>query len=45
MLSTSRRAIEQAGLGHRIKLVQAYAEHLTPALFGEEAPFDAAVFS
>ncbi len=45
MLLTSKRAVERAGLGHRIKLVQAYAEHLTPALFGEQEPFDAAVFS
>ena len=45
MLLTSAKAIERAGLGHRIKLVQAYAEHLTPGLFGEQAPFDAAIFS
>ena len=45
MLQTSAKAIERAGLSHRIKLVQAYAEDLTPALFGENAPFDAAVFS
>jgi S-adenosylmethionine-diacylgycerolhomoserine-N-methlytransferase len=45
MLETSAKAIRRAGLGHRIKLVQAYAEDLTPALFGETAPFDAAVFS
>ena len=45
MLLTSRKAIERAGLGGRTKLVQAYAENLTPALFGEQEPFDAAVFS
>jgi S-adenosylmethionine-diacylgycerolhomoserine-N-methlytransferase len=45
MLLTSAKAIERAGLGHRIKLVQAYAEHLTPGLFGEQVPFDAAIFS
>ncbi len=45
MLATSRKAIERAGLSSRTKLVQAYAEDLTPALFGEEEPFDAAVFS
>ncbi|HXC54260.1 MAG TPA: class I SAM-dependent methyltransferase [Rhizomicrobium sp.] len=45
MLLSSARAIERAGLGSRIKLVQAYAEDLTPALFGEQEPFDAAVFS
>jgi S-adenosylmethionine-diacylgycerolhomoserine-N-methlytransferase len=45
MLSTSHKAVERAGLGSRTKLVQAYAEDLTPALFGEREPFDAAVFS
>ena len=45
MLLTSRDSIEKAGLGSRIKLVQAYAEDLTPALFGEQEPFDVAVFS
>jgi S-adenosylmethionine-diacylgycerolhomoserine-N-methlytransferase len=45
MLHTAERAIERAGLGGRIKLVQAYAEDLTPGLFGEAAPFDAVVFS
>jgi S-adenosylmethionine-diacylgycerolhomoserine-N-methlytransferase len=45
MLLTARKAIERAGLGARIKLVQAYAEHLTPALFAESQPFDVAVFS
>lgn len=45
MLLTSKKAIERAGLSHRIKLVQAYAENLNPSLFGETAPFDAAVFS
>jgi S-adenosylmethionine-diacylgycerolhomoserine-N-methlytransferase len=45
MLATSGKAIERAGLSGRSKLVQAYAENLTPALFGEDEPFDAAVFS
>jgi S-adenosylmethionine-diacylgycerolhomoserine-N-methlytransferase len=45
MLVTSSKAIARAGLGARTKLVQAYAEDLTPALFGEQEPFDAAVFS
>ena len=45
MLLTSRRAIERAGLSDRTKLVQAYAEDLNPALFGEQEPFDAVVFS
>ena len=45
MLRTSASAIERAGLSHRIKLVRAYAEDLTPALFGERAVFDEAIFS
>ncbi len=45
MLETAAKAIRRAGLTHRIRLVQAYAEDLTPGLFGEAAPFDAAVFS
>jgi S-adenosylmethionine-diacylgycerolhomoserine-N-methlytransferase len=45
MLVTAHKAVERAGLGGRIKLIQAYAEELTPALFGETEPFDAAVFS
>ena len=45
MLSTAARALAQAGLSGRVKLVQAYAEALSPALFGETARFDAVVFS
>ena len=45
MLLTARKAIEHAGLTGRIKLVQAYAEDLSPTLFGESAPFDEIVFS
>lgn len=45
MLLTAGKSIARAGLGHQIKLVQAYAEDLTPALFGETEPFDEAVFS
>lgn len=45
MLETSAKAIHRAGLDGRIALVQAYAENLTPGLFGESAPFDAVVFS
>lgn len=45
MLLTAQKAIERAGLAGRIKLIQAYAEHLTPQLFGETAPFDDVVFS
>lgn len=45
MLKTAEQAIARAGLSGRIKLIQAYAETLSPALFGEEEPFDRAVFS
>jgi S-adenosylmethionine-diacylgycerolhomoserine-N-methlytransferase len=45
MLRTADAAIGRAGLHDRVKLVQAYAEDLTPSLFGESAPFDDAVFS
>jgi len=45
MLRTAETAIRRAGLADRIKLIQAYAEDLTPGLFGENRPFDEAVFS
>ena len=45
MLVTAERAIARAGLAGRIKLVQAYAENLSPALFGETALFDDVIFS
>jgi S-adenosylmethionine-diacylgycerolhomoserine-N-methlytransferase len=45
MLVTAQKAVDRAGLTDRVTLIQAYAEDLTPALFGETAPFDAAVFS
>lgn len=45
MLKTAEQAIARAGLSSKIKLIHAYAEDLTPALFGEEEPFDRAVFS
>jgi S-adenosylmethionine-diacylgycerolhomoserine-N-methlytransferase len=45
MLKTAEQAIARAGLTGRIRLVHAYAEALTPALFGETEPFDRAVFS
>jgi S-adenosylmethionine-diacylgycerolhomoserine-N-methlytransferase len=45
MLLSAGRSVEKAGLGGRVKLIQAYAEDLAPALFGEQEPFDAAVFS
>lgn len=45
MLATAEKAIARARLTGRIKLVQAYAEDLSPGLFGEGAPFDEIVFS
>ncbi len=45
MLSTAAQSLAQAGLTGEVKLIQAYAEALSPALFGETAPFDAVVFS
>jgi S-adenosylmethionine-diacylgycerolhomoserine-N-methlytransferase len=45
MLETSHQSLARAGLDGRVKLVQAYAEDLSPGLFGETAPFDAIVFS
>ena len=45
MLVSARQSVTQAGLAGQAKLVQAYAEALSPALFGEAEPFDAVVFS
>jgi S-adenosylmethionine-diacylgycerolhomoserine-N-methlytransferase len=45
MLETAARAVGRAGLTTRITLRHGYAEHLTPAFFGEQQPFDRAIFS
>ncbi|MEI9996298.1 MAG: class I SAM-dependent methyltransferase [Rhizomicrobium sp.] len=45
MLISSHASVARAGMADRVKLVQAYAEDLSPSLFGESDPFDAAVFS
>lgn len=45
MLRTAADNIARAGLTRRIRLVQAYAEALTPELFGRSRPFDRVVFS
>jgi S-adenosylmethionine-diacylgycerolhomoserine-N-methlytransferase len=45
MLETSQDSLTRAGLAGQVELVQAYAEDLSPGLFGETAPFDAIVFS
>lgn len=45
MLKSAASSIARHGLSGRIKLVHAYAEDLSPALFGEDALFDRAIFS
>jgi S-adenosylmethionine-diacylgycerolhomoserine-N-methlytransferase len=45
MLATAHRSLSQADLAARVKLIEAYAENLSPGLFGESEPFDAIVFS
>ena len=45
MLETASIAIARAGLSHRITVAQGYAEALSPALFGETAPFNDILFS
>jgi S-adenosylmethionine-diacylgycerolhomoserine-N-methlytransferase len=45
MLKSAAVAIERAGLSGRTTLVKAYAEALSPGLFGEREPFDAIIFS
>ena len=45
MLESAEASLSRAGLKGRVKLVQAYAEALSPDLFGETRPFDAIIFS
>lgn len=45
MLETAARNVARAGLSDRITLAHGYAEALTPALFGRQAPFDHAIFA
>jgi S-adenosylmethionine-diacylgycerolhomoserine-N-methlytransferase len=45
MLISAKQSLARAGLEGQVKLVQAYAEALSPSLFGETEPFDAVVFS
>jgi S-adenosylmethionine-diacylgycerolhomoserine-N-methlytransferase len=45
MLVTAQRSLAQVGLAPRVKLIEAYAENLSPGLFGESEPFDAIIFS
>lgn len=45
MLKTAADNVRRAGLEKRIVLAHGYAENLSPAMFGETAPFDAGLFS
>lgn len=45
MLASAKTSLARAGLEGQVKLVQAYAEALSPGLFGETQAFDAVVFS
>jgi len=45
MLKSAAESLARAGLSDRVRLVHGYAENLSPALFGEERPFDRAAFS
>jgi len=44
MLRTAARNVAAAGLSDRIRLVEGYAEALTPQLFGRDRPFDRVLF-
>lgn len=44
MLRTASHNLDRAGLSDRVRLVQGYAEDLSPALFGLERPFDRILF-
>ena len=45
MLKTASEAVVRAGLGEQIRLVHAFAEALSPQLFGPDARLDRALFS
>jgi len=45
MLKSAAESLARAGLTDRVHLVHGYAESLAPGLFGEDRPFDRAVFS
>lgn len=45
MLETAAKAVARAGLSDRIVLQRAYAEFLSPRMFGEVGGFDRVVFS
>jgi S-adenosylmethionine-diacylgycerolhomoserine-N-methlytransferase len=45
MLKTAADSLARAGLSDRVRLIQGFAEGLSPAMFGESRPFDRAIFS
>jgi S-adenosylmethionine-diacylgycerolhomoserine-N-methlytransferase len=45
MLETAAETLQRNGLYDQIVLAHGYAEELSPAMFGQSAPFDACVFS
>lgn len=45
MLTSAKQSLDAAGMAPRAKLIQAYAEDLSPGLFGESQAFDAILFS
>ncbi len=45
MLKSANAAVARAGLSDRILLAHGYAEALSPEMFGEQEPFDVALFS
>jgi S-adenosylmethionine-diacylgycerolhomoserine-N-methlytransferase len=45
MLKSAAESLARTGLSDRIRLIHGYAENLAPAMFGEDRPFDRAVFS
>jgi S-adenosylmethionine-diacylgycerolhomoserine-N-methlytransferase len=45
MLETAADTLRRAGFREQIALAHGYAEELSPAMFGQSAPFDACVFS
>jgi len=45
MLETAAQTLKRAGLGGQVQLVHAYAEDVSPGIFGDGAPFDEIFFS
>ncbi|MDE2183436.1 MAG: class I SAM-dependent methyltransferase [Alphaproteobacteria bacterium] len=45
MLKSAAETLHRAKLDGRVTLAHGYAENLSPAMFGQTAPFDACIFS